>query len=269
MLEEFQFKIAMQLWFFKNSIIYIRAQLLSCVWLFVTPWTVACQAPLSWNFLGKNTEVGCRVLFQGIFPTQRLNLHLVQFLHWQGDSLPLHHLGSLYTYIENKYWKKISQGTKKIMWNKPQKAYYCNNRSLMTSVQLIFKPSVKDFNMKTCQFCLPCHVLSVQMGWTTDKSLLFALVAQTVKASACNVGDPWVRKIPWRRQWQPTPVLLPGNSWMEEPGGLQSMGSQRVGHDWATSLALSVYACHCFIVQPSFHTTEGNQPWPSHDQLEQ
>ena len=26
--------------------------------------------------------------------------------------------------------------------------------------------------------------------------------------------------------------------WMEEPGGLQSMGSQRVGHDWATSLSL-------------------------------
>ena len=22
--------------------------------------------------------------------------------------------------------------------------------------------------------------------------------------------------------------------WTEEPGGLQSMGSQRVGHDWAT-----------------------------------
>ena len=22
--------------------------------------------------------------------------------------------------------------------------------------------------------------------------------------------DPWVRKIPWRRKWQPIPVLLPG-----------------------------------------------------------
>ena len=22
--------------------------------------------------------------------------------------------------------------------------------------------------------------------------------------------NPWVRKIPWRRQWQPTPVFLPG-----------------------------------------------------------
>ena len=24
--------------------------------------------------------------------------------------------------------------------------------------------------------------------------------------------DPWVRKIPWRRKWQSTPVLLPGKS---------------------------------------------------------
>ena len=39
--------------------------------------------------------------------------------------------------------------------------------------------------------------------------------------------DPWVRKIPWRRAWPPTPALLPGESpWTEEPGGLQSMGSQ-------------------------------------------
>jgi len=21
---------------------------------------------------------------------------------------------------------------------------------------------------------------------------------------------PWVRKIPWRREWQPTPIFLPG-----------------------------------------------------------
>ena len=29
--------------------------------------------------------------------------------------------------------------------------------------------------------------------------------------------------------------------WMEEPGGLQSMGSQRVRQDWATSLSLSIF----------------------------
>ena len=29
--------------------------------------------------------------------------------------------------------------------------------------------------------------------------------------------------------------------WMEEPGRLQSMGSRRVGHDWATSLSLFTF----------------------------
>ena len=42
----------------------------------------------------------------------------------------------------------------------------------------------------------------------------------------------WVRKIPWRRKWQSTPVFLPGRiPRMEEPGGLQCTGSQRVRHD--------------------------------------
>ena len=45
--------------------------------------------------------------------------------------------------------------------------------------------------------------------------------------------DPWVRKIPWRRAWQPTPVYLPGESpWTEESGGLQSIEYHRVRHDW-------------------------------------
>ena len=25
--------------------------------------------------------------------------------------------------------------------------------------------------------------------------------------------DPWVRRIPWRREWQPNPVFLPGESY--------------------------------------------------------
>ena len=29
--------------------------------------------------------------------------------------------------------------------------------------------------------------------------------------------------------------------WMEEPGGIQSMGSRRVGHDWVTSLSLFTF----------------------------
>ena len=59
-----------------------------------------------------------------------------------------------------------------------------------------------------------------------------SLIAQTVKYLKFRPGfDPWVGKIPWRRAWKPTPVFLPGESpWTEETVGLQSMGSQRVGH---------------------------------------
>ena len=56
-----------------------NAQLISRVQLFVTPWTVAHQAPLPVEFS----------LLQGIFPTQGSDLHLLCLLHWQADSLPL------------------------------------------------------------------------------------------------------------------------------------------------------------------------------------
>ena len=54
----------------------LSAKLLQCVWLFAIVWTVADQAPLSMEFSGKNVGMGCHFLFQGIFWTQELNLHL-------------------------------------------------------------------------------------------------------------------------------------------------------------------------------------------------
>ena len=49
-----------------------------------------------WDFPGKNTGTGCHFFLQGIFPTQGLNPSLLCPLHWQVDSLPLSHLGSLW-----------------------------------------------------------------------------------------------------------------------------------------------------------------------------
>ena len=56
-----------------------------------------------------------------------------------------------------------------------------------------------------------------------------------------------------RRKWQPTPVFLPGeyriqeNTWTENPGRLQSMGSYRVGHDWSdlagSSNSFNIFRC--------------------------
>ena len=46
--------------------------------------------------------------------------------------------------------------------------------------------------------------------------------------------DPLVRKIPWRKEWlrmaTHSSILAWRTPWTEEPGELQSMGSQRRGH---------------------------------------
>ena len=58
------------------------------------------------------------------------------------------------------------------------------------------------------------------------------LMVENPPASVGDTGDlGLIGKVPWSSEWQPTAVFLPGESpWTEEPGGLQSTGSQRVGH---------------------------------------
>ena len=47
--------------------------------------------------------------------------------------------------------------------------------------------------------------------------------------------DPWVRNIPWRRKWQPTPVLLSGKSrGRRSLAGHSPWERKRAGHNWAT-----------------------------------
>ena len=68
--------------------------------------------------------------------------------------------------------------------------------------------------------------------------------------------NSWVRKIPWNRKWQPTPVFFFRKiPWTEEPGGLQSMESQRVRHDWVTEHAHKTYnASQCSALYTVLNT---------------
>ena len=60
-------------------------------------------------------------------------------------------------------------------------------------------------------------------------------ISSDSKASAYNVGDPALipgsRRSPGEGNGNPFQYSCLENPWMEEPGGLQPMGSQRVGHD--------------------------------------
>ena len=79
-------------------------------------------------------------------------------------------------------------------------------------------------------------------GGTSDKEP----ACQHRTRKGCRL-DPWVRKIPWRRKWQPTPAFLPGESHGQRSLGATVHGvsrsrtrlkrlstqSLRNGHTWA------------------------------------
>jgi len=83
-------------------------------------------------------------------------------------------------------------------------------------------------------------------------------VAQVLKNLPVNAGDAgntgsWVRKIPWRKKWKPTPVFLPGMiPWTEKPGGLQSMGVTK------SLTGLSIHEC---ILLPGALLGASDLPW--------
>ena len=57
---------------------------------------------------------------------------------------------------------------------------------------------------------------------------------------------PCIGKIPWRREWQTTPVFLPGESHGRGSWQFKAMGSQRVRHGWVTNILPSTaFSSHC------------------------
>ena len=64
-------------------------------------------------------------------------------------------------------------------------------------------------------FILSLQIISLKNWYHLNNIFRASLVAQTVKhrLQCGRPGfSPWVRKILWRRKWQPTPVFLPGKS---------------------------------------------------------
>ena len=72
----------------------------------------------------------------------------------------------------------------------------------------------------------------------SPKSLQLLTAAMKLK-DTCSLEEKL-----WPRKWQSTPVLLPGGSHGQRSlvGYIQSMGLQRVRHNWATSLSLTEVA---------------------------
>ena len=88
-------------------------------------------------------------------------------------------------------------------------------------VVYMFAPQVSQSSLEQIGRIVPFTGRCVLAALLKDKQKLESSTLQKVlpqwlsdKESTCQCRkcgfDPWVRKIPWKRKWQLTPVILPG-----------------------------------------------------------
>ena len=160
-------------------------------------------------------------------------------LHMYTALLPISHLKLLFNFlIDRPYLPKI-QAPRKFMFTP-----ICSMIRTVSDTQSVFNKywlnkwiykgiNLVPFSPRSSKvlFCFVLLSSRKERGASQVTLLLKKKPACKFRRHKRSESDPWVRKIPRRRAWQPTPVFLPGES--QEPGRLQSTGTQRVGHDWS------------------------------------
>ena len=200
--------------------------------------------------------MGCHAFLQGFFPTQGLNLCLLCLLHWQAGSLPL-----------NTTWETQ---VKSLSPKGPSNQGYGFSSGHVWMLESICTDCEESWTLKNwcfwtvvlektlespldCKDIQPVHSKGDQsrvfFGRTNAKAKtpilwppeelthwkrLWCLEGLGAGGEGDDRGwDGWMASLTrWTWVWM--------NSWSwwwtGRPGMLQFMGSQRVGHDWATEL---------------------------------
>ena len=80
------------------------------------------------------------------------------------------------------------------------------NANMLSFVKTEWEPCVRIWE-RSLKEIVSCRQYFGVPRWLSGK----ASAHQCRKCRRCRF-DPWIRKIPWRSKWQPTPVFLPGES---------------------------------------------------------
>ena len=167
-----------------------------------------------WDSPGKNTRVGCHFLLQGSFqPRGQTCVSCISSIgRW-----------SLYHWVTYRYSKEYL-------------------------LQFVVSWT---FTWCKCKFCL-LHTSSSQLLCVNSRnSVPYTLSMGSPGGSVAKnppvMQEMWVRSLgqedPLEKEMASHSSIPPWEiPWTEEPGGLQSMGSQRVRHNWLTENILHIYA---------------------------
>ena len=147
-------------------------------------------------------------------------------------------------------------------------AFLPKNKCLLVS-RLQLPSTVILESKKIVYHCF--HFFPIYLPWSNETSL----VAQTVKRLP-TMRQTWVWSLgqedPLEKEMATHSSTLAWKiPWTEEPGRLQSMGFQKVGHDWVSSLFLFASMwneCKCAVVWTFFGIAllwDWNENWPFPD----
>ena len=196
----------------KNSLFLqpSSVQLLSRISLFATPWTTASQAWLS--------------IINSWSPPKPMSIKSVM----PSNYLILSHTLLLLPTIFPSIRVFSNESTLCIRWPK----YWSFSFNISPSYLLL----ISNIHLKHAEVI--CIHLSCTWGFP-DGAML-----KNSPGSAGDTGDigfiPQSGRSPGEGNGNHSSILVSTISWTEEHGGLQSMGSQRVGHNWAAE-----HTCKC------------------------
>ena len=182
-------------------------------WLFAIPWTTAHQAPLSMGFPRKEYWSGLPFVSPGDLPDPGIEPVSPAL---QADSLPLSQLGSLLrgltslndlasTHFPSTSLSFSYSGLLSVLkrWDSFLPQVLAEMTQTIHSECFIFSQVLLGLN--------PSHLLglSLNAAW----GFLSGSDGKRICLQYRRPGfDLWVGKTPWRSEWQPTQVFLPGQS---------------------------------------------------------
>ena len=126
-------------------------------------------------------------------------------------------------------------------------------------IELLYDPSIPWLDigpeqLKSGSFRDACTPMSITALFTIAKRQKKAQCSwwHSGKEAACQCRRcrfyPWVRKIPWRREWEPTSVFLPRKSHGQRSlAGYSPGGCKKVGHDLVTKQQQQYVLSHVAI----------------------
>ena len=145
------------------------------------------------------------------------------------------HPSPLGCYRAPEHWvKQLRTGYLFYVWH-----CICFRAALSISPTLSLPCSVHKFVLYVCVSINALQIGSSIWSESESSSLVTQMVKNLPAMQETRIPSQPIGKIPWRREWQPTPVFLPGEfhgqnrriPWREQPGRLQPMRPQRVGHN--------------------------------------